>query len=128
MSLPLGLEDLDRELHDARLDLGSVERTGDQLRVSGTIERPTGDRPVPLLGRYPVVFTVLGVEDVAIEDDEGVGELFVEVVSYDSGVLRLESAVPGRLLVRASSPRFELQVAEEPTQLRRWGRWRAVER
>lgn len=126
MTGPLGVDDLDRELHDARLDLESVQRSGDALTVSGTVEHPTGDRSLPLLGRYPVLLTVRGVEDVSVEDDEGVGELFVEAVTYDSGTLRLESAIPGRILVRSRSPRFELQVGTEPIEFRRWGRWRSA--
>lgn len=124
----LGTPELDRELHDARLTIDSIRRVGQDLLIAGSIERPTSDRP-PRAARYEIQLRLFDVDDFEVQDDEELGALLIEEVVYDSttGILRLESAVPGRLLVRTRHPAGALQVDQQPSAVRRWGRWRAVD-
>ena len=120
------VRELDQRLHDARLVLASFWRDRDKIQIEGSVDRPTQDSPVPLLGRFPLVVRIHGVDDLSVEDDEGVGELIVESVSYDdrSSELVFESAIPGRLRVRTASPAVDVEIGEQPIATRRWGRWR----
>lgn len=120
------LREVDQRLHDARLDLRSLRRDRDEVQLAGTVERPAPGRPIPLLARFTVLVRIRDVEAVSVEDDEGIGELIIESVTFDAEARELlfESAIPGRLRVRTNSPSVDVQIGEEPTETRRWGRWR----
>lgn len=128
MRATMGVLRLNAALHDARLDLSSVRRTERGVSASGSVERLTNE-PFGLRARYPFHLCFLDAADFTIEDEEGIGELIVMKVVYEpeNEIVRVESAIAGRLLVRTAGNReAELEVQDEPTEVRRWLRWRST--
>lgn len=66
-----------------RTALKSIKRTGDEVVVTGTIERPTQGRFPPALVRYPIEVRFSDFTDITIEDDERIGVLIVGNIATD---------------------------------------------
>lgn len=120
------VERLDLILHDSRLDLSTLVLDSGRLTIEGEATGAGSVAGVKGAIRFAIKLVIPAVVWVACEDDEAVGEIFVERVSFDaqSGCLRVESSVPGRLLVGTNGG--AASVMREPVAVRRWGRWRQI--
>jgi len=129
MIRPVTVRELEEELHDARLDLLAIGKSGGHAIFSGVVERPITRRGLPQLARYPFTLHIWNVEEIAIEDDERIGMLIIHSVEYDSGKGQLcfEGAIPGRVVLRVTEPQAQLDMGELPVQVRRWWRWRTLD-
>lgn len=120
-----GVAELERILHDAKLELGSLRQCKSQLQLSGTIEGPTSRSYLWRLGRYRFRLLINEVDSFIVEDEEQIGELLISSISYTMDELVIESSIPGRLRVRTTDdPVFEIEVDAQPYSTRRWYQWR----
>lgn len=119
---------LDRELHDARLELHTLVREGNAVTISGTVDESGGGSLGFPKSRYAIQLSVLEVAEVSVEDEQKVGVILVESVTFDenAGVLQFESSIPGRLVIRTREPVVSVHRGDEPIAERHWGRWRTV--
>lgn len=120
----MSAEQLDQELHDAWLDFDAVVEEPGVVIVRGMIEKPIPTQRTRI-GRFPFELRVEG-QLTAVEDDERIGGVPIESVTYTDGVLRFEGGIPGRVLITAPRGEGELAVANDPVEVRRWFRWRPV--
>ena len=121
----LSATDLTDYLHDGWVDLDAVIEESEAVIVRGTIEQSLPTRRTHR-GRFPFELRVEGTL-TAVEDDERIGRVPVNTVTYNDGVLRIEGSIPGRIVIATPTGEGQLTVAPEPVEVRRWLRWRPVE-
>jgi hypothetical protein len=129
MGKNLDVATLDRELHDAHLDLTTVRTTEAGVVVAGRIERPIRDRFPPALGRFPIVVMFHRAARAVVEDDAAIDMLLVGEITYDreSRTVRIEGSIPGRLFIQTTNPCADLEIGEHPSEVRQWWRWKRAE-
>ncbi|HSH60875.1 MAG TPA: hypothetical protein VK988_14810 [Acidimicrobiales bacterium] len=115
--------ELHEVLHDAWVDLDAVVQEPGTVIIRGFIERPILSRD-GRLGRFPFDLLVEG-ELTAVEDDERVGHVPIESVTYVDGALRIEGSIPGRIVISTRVGEGRLRMGK-PFEERHWFRWRPV--
>jgi hypothetical protein len=120
---PLTAMDLTDYMHDGWVDLDDVVEEPGVIIVRGMIEQLLPTRRTRL-GRFLFELRVEG-QLTAVEDDEGIGRVPVNTVTYTDGVLRIDGSI-GRIVIATSTGEGRLTVAPEPVEVRRWLRWPPV--
>jgi hypothetical protein len=90
---------LERELHDAWLDFGSLELTGGTLTLTGDRDFAVDEQGRYRRGRFSWRARIEGVEAVAHDDPDEIGGIVVCTVESDAKRLSFIGCTPGRLVV-----------------------------
>lgn len=126
----IGLGLLDTELYGARVAYDSIGINDDDVVVmSGLVERPwddAGKSRFPSVGRFYFSLSISESRRLLVQDEAGVGELFIDKVVFDAlaGHLVFESSIPGRVELWTNSEAADFVIASFPQEVKRAIRWR----
>lgn len=123
-------DEIDRQLHDAWIDLSSIEKPDGELVLHGIVERPLEHgAALPRLGRFAFSLSFRNVTRVIVDDPEEISSLLVGNVTYtEAGAFLFEGPIPGRVLAYTTEAHAELEFSPDPLEIRRWFRWRSRQR
>jgi hypothetical protein len=119
------IEELNRQLHDARIHHSDISLNSGTLSIRGEIEMPYREGRLPRLGRFDFLLSLSPVSDVEVSDPERIRMIILQdIYINDNGQLVLGGATPGSIRVVGQDLTASLTVEQHPSALRRWWVWR----
>jgi hypothetical protein len=106
------------ECHDAYVDYDTMRQEDEGTAFGGFISR--GNK------RYRYRALVEGSRSFEVEDEQRIAGNTVADVLLVDGSWVFEGNIPGRFRVHGPDGLMRVQIESQPSQIRRWLRWRSI--
>jgi hypothetical protein len=114
-------------LHDSWIELDTISKHEDSVRMLGVLEKLTSNSFNASYGRFTFALQVRRASEWKLEDEAQIGVLLIdEVYAEGNQAIVIAGVIPVRLFVYSADSLLQITVAEDPYETKRFLRWKPM--